>query len=43
MAECLAKLLIVVIRIIENVPHELMDLAKIWGQNIESVSSFSHV
>lgn len=26
----------------ENVPHELIDLAKIWGQDIGSVSSFSH-
>lgn len=26
----------------ENVPHELIDLAKILGQDIGSVSSFSH-
>lgn len=38
MAECSAILSLVVILIIENVSHELMDLVKIWRQNIESVA-----
>lgn len=42
-AECFTKLLIMEILKIENVPHELIDLAKIFVQNIGSISSFSHV
>lgn len=42
-AECLAELSAVVILKIENVPQERRDLAKIWGQNIGSMSSLSYV